>query len=272
MPAPLRIGVAPCFFHADPTRPIFKGKTLLYLEQSMAHWLMNGGALPLMLPTPGPVVGVDELLDAVDGLVLQGGSDVAPASYGEEPQRPEWQGDRVRDRIEGLLVRAAMARHLPVLGICRGLQLINVVMGGTLHQDVVGHRNWEEYDHLQHDIRIEPQSLLAKAYGGIAGARVNSVHHQAIKQLGVGLVAEAMSPDGIVEAIRFAPSGDDDDAPFVYAVQWHPEFQDPADRDLLSAVPLRDLFLSECVRQGRRATEPRRHGTVAPSEITPTLS
>jgi len=78
----LRIGVASCFFHADPTRPIFKGKTLLYLEESLAHWLMAGGAVPLLLPTPAAGIRAEDLLDGLDGLVLQGGSDVAPESYG----------------------------------------------------------------------------------------------------------------------------------------------------------------------------------------------
>src|SRR3954449_11483128 len=133
----LRIGVAACFFHADPARPIFKGKTLLYLEQSLAHWLMAGGGVPLLLPTPAASIDARDLLAGLDGLVLQGGSDVSPISYGETPLRPEWSGDRVRDLYEMELFWECVVQAKPVLGICRGLQLINVALGGTLYQDIV---------------------------------------------------------------------------------------------------------------------------------------
>ncbi|HEX8830997.1 MAG TPA: gamma-glutamyl-gamma-aminobutyrate hydrolase family protein, partial [Longimicrobium sp.] len=160
-----RIGLAPCFFHADPQRPVFKGKTLLYLEESLSHWLQRAGALPYMLPTPAGGVTAGELLAQVDGLVLQGGSDVCPGSYGEEPLRPEWCGDSVRDAYEIELVRACMAADKPVLGVCRGMQVLNVALGGTLWQDLATqnpacrtHRDWDVYDALSHDIRIDPDS------------------------------------------------------------------------------------------------------------------
>jgi putative glutamine amidotransferase len=259
MPDPLRIGVASCFFHADPKRPIFKGKTLLYLEESLAHWLMAGGAIPQLLPTPVGSVRPDDLLAGVDGLVLQGGTDVAPESYGETPIRPEWAGDRVRDRYETELVRAAMALERPVLGICRGLQMLNVIFGGSLIQDIgtqcsgfLTHRDYERYDQLQHDISIEPDSWLAGVYPDRDRGRVNTVHHQAIKTLGAGLQIEARSvPDGLIEAMRYqAPSGEHA-APWIYAVQWHPEFQDPADRSLLPTPPLRDCFLAAAAERRR---------------------
>ena len=273
MPAPLRIGVAPCFMHADPTRPVFKGKTLLYAEASLTAWLMAGKALPLMLPAPTADLGVEELLEGFDGLVLQGGSDVAPASYGEEPVRAEWHGDAVRDRLERLLVRGAMAAGLPVLGICRGLQMINVALGGTLYQDLamqkdgaLVHRNWDEYDRVRHEVRLAPDGWLARLYPGRETATVNSVHHQGIKALGLGLKVEATAPDGVIEAVRFEPD-DAMDPPFVYAVQWHPEFQDPADATLLPTQPIRDLFLKAC-SAGRRRTTGRRHGRVPPKPST----
>jgi putative glutamine amidotransferase len=259
MPDPLRIGVASCFFHADPTRPIFKGKTLLYLEESLAHWLMAGGAVPQLLPTPAASVGAEDLLGGVDALVLQGGTDVAPESYGETPIRPEWSGDRVRDRYETELVRAAMALGRPVLGVCRGLQMLNVIFGGSLIQDIatqcpgfLTHREYERYDQLQHDISIEPDSWLTRMYGGRAHGRVNTVHHQAIKALGRGLQVEARSvPDGLIEAVRYQPAPADQSAPWIYAVQWHPEFQDPADRSLLPTAPLRDRFLEAATERRR---------------------
>jgi putative glutamine amidotransferase len=256
----LRIGVASCFFHADPTRPIFKGKTLLYLEQSLAHWLMAGGAVPLLLPTPAAGIRAEDLLGGVDGLVLQGGSDVAPESYGEPPIRPEWAGDRVRDRYETDLVRAAIALSRPVLGICRGLQILNVIFGGTLIQDIatqcpgfLTHREFERYDQLQHDVAVEPDSWLARMYPGRARVRVNTVHHQAVKALGRGLRVEARSvPDGLVEAVRYQPEGPEQREPWIYAVQWHPEFQNPADSSLLPTAPLRDRFLEAAGEERRR--------------------
>ena len=235
----MRIGVAPCFMHADPARPIFKGKTLLYLEQSLGHWLMGGGAVPWLLPTPAGGVTADDLVQQVDGLVLQGGSDLAPGSYGQEPRRPEWSGDAVRDAYERELIAAAMRHDRPILGVCRGLQIINVALGGSLLQDLPGHRNWEIYDQLQHDISFDACSWLAHSYG-LRGGRVNSVHHQAVDRLGDKLCVEARAADGTIEAVRY---DDGPGSPFVFAVQWHPEFQDPGDPALLPTAPIRELFL-----------------------------
>jgi putative glutamine amidotransferase len=260
MPEPLRIGVASCFLHADPKRPIFKGKTLLYLEESLAHWLMAGRAVPLLLPTPAAGVRAEDLLGGLDALVLQGGSDVAPESYGEAPVRPEWAGDRVRDRYETELVRSAMALDRPVLGICRGLQMLNVIFGGSLIQDIatqcpgfLTHREFERYDQLQHEIAVEPDSWLTRMYPGRPRGRVNTVHHQAIKGLGRGLQVEARSvPDGLVEAVRYQPEATEKPAPWIYAVQWHPEFQNPEDSSLLPTAPLRDRFLEVATERRHR--------------------
>ena len=266
VPDPLRIGVASCFFHADPNRPVFKGKTLLYLEASLSHWLMAGGAVPYLLPTASAGIRPEDLLQNVDALVLQGGSDVAPLSYGETPIRPEWSGDRVRDQYETEMVTAAMMLDLPVLGICRGLQILNVIFGGSLLQDISTqcpgaqvHREFDRYDRLQHDIAIEPGSWLETVYPGRRQARVNTVHHQGVKELGQGLQIEARSlPDGIVEAVRYQPT--ESFTSWVYAVQWHPEFQDPADTSLLPTAPLRDGFL-RAVKQRRDCQHARRGGS-----------
>ncbi len=236
--------------HADPTRPVFKGKTLLYLEESLAQWLIAGGAVPLMLPTPGAALRPRDLIAGLDGLVLQGGSDVSPRSYGEEPLQPDWVGDRARDVVETALIDACREADLPLFGVCRGLQMLNVALGGTLYQDIatqhpgaLRHRDYERYDRLQHDIAIEPNSWLSCCYGGRRKARVNTVHHQAIRALADGLLAEARAvPDGIIEAVRYQPPPGATREWFAYAVQWHPEFQDPADQVLLPAAPLRDLF------------------------------
>jgi putative glutamine amidotransferase len=147
-----------------------------------------------------------------------------------------------------------------VLGICRGLQMLNVIFGGSLIQDIASqcpgfptHREYERYDQLQHDVAFEPDSWLARMHPGRAAGRVNTVHHQAIKALGRDVQIEARSvPDGLIEAVRYEPAKPEKSTPWVYAVQWHPEFQNPADRSLLPTAPLRDVFLEAAMERRRR--------------------
>ena len=212
-------------------------KTLHYLEQSVAHWVMGGGALPVMVPA----VDADSLVkrsdvdlahyaEALDGLVLQGGNDLAPEGYGETPLKPEWAGDPVRDRYETELVQAFLAAGKPVFGICRGFQLLNVMHGGTLYQDIVtqkpgalDHRQLPHYDRHFHAIELVPGTRLASMVPGVTRATTNSIHHQGIKDLAPGFEVEARCPDdGLIEAIRWRGPG------WIAAVQWHPEFHDPA--------------------------------------------
>ena len=249
----LKIGVSACFFHPDPQRAVFKGKTLQYVEQEMAHWVMQKDAMALMIPSPegdsrrpGSRVSVTDYARELDGLVLMGGSDVAPESYGEMPLKAEWSGDKIRDDYEIALYRAFVAAGKPVLGICRGAQVINVAQGGTLYQDIavqlsgsLNHRNWDIYDRNSHATALVPGSGLARLYPGIALTKTNSVHHQAVKDLGRDLAVEAWSePDHVVEAIRWnGPS-------YVFAVQWHPEFHDAADRSFIDDTPILEDFLA----------------------------
>lgn len=248
---PPRIGISACFFHPDPERLIFKGKTLLYLEQSMARWVQRGGGLPYLVPTvtPGVAVSVEDYVADLDGLLLHGGADVCPRSYGEEPLRPEWEGDQIRDDYELELVRACHAAGKPVLGICRGAQLLNVAFGGTLWQDQREqgatervHRSQELYDHNLHTVDLAPGGALAAMYPGSATVKVNSVHHQAVREVGPGLVVEARSSDdGIVEALRL----DDPDGRYVFGVQWHPEFFEGVDDGtMLDNGPILAEFLA----------------------------
>ena len=249
----LKIGISACFFHPDPQRAVFKGKTLQYVEQEMAHWVMQKDAMALMIPSPegdsrraGSTVSVADYARELDGLVLMGGLDVSPLSYGEQPLKPEWAGDKIRDDYEIALLRAFVGAGKPVLGVCRGAQVINVAQGGTLYQDVtsqfpgaLNHRNWDIYDRNSHATAIVAGSGLAKLYPGISITKTNSVHHQAAKKLGRDLVVEAWSePDRVVEAIRWAGSS------YVFAVQWHPEFHDRQDASFIDDTPILDDFLA----------------------------
>jgi putative glutamine amidotransferase len=258
----VRIGISACFFHADPQRSVFKGKTLQYIEQEMAHWVMQEDAMALMIPSPeglsrraGSRLSVADYARELDGLVLMGGSDVSPESYGETPLEPDWMGDRVRDTYEIALLRAFVAAGKPVLGVCRGLQVINVAFGGTLYQDLatqlpgaLDHRDWDIYDRNCHATSIVAGSGLARLYPGLTVTKTNSVHHQAIKDLGRDLVVEARSePDHVVEALRWqGPS-------HVFGVQWHPEFHDRGDRSFFDDTALLNDFLAAAAGAARTA-------------------
>ena len=256
----LKIGLSACFSHADPYRPLFTGKTLQYVEQSIAHWIMSSGAMVVMVPCPtGETAQGDVTLahyaEWLDGVVMHGGADVWPGSYGEEPLQPEWLGDRVRDLYDMAVVEAFSQAGKPIFGVCRGLQLINVAFGGTLYQDIETqvpgaqqHRNPITYDKHQHDIAIVPGSRLDRLYPNQPRARVNSIHHQGIKQVAPGFSIEAWSiPDRIPEAIHRAASGKS----YIAATQWHPEFRDPEGRTLDDRVLLED-FLNACERAQHR--------------------
>ena len=248
---PLCIGLSVRLMHKPPAELGFRGKTLLYLEQTMAHWIMAHGALALGVPTLGfnadvarRRVSIREYVERLDGLILQGGADVSPATYGQQPMRADWAGDIVRDRYEIELIEGFMNAGKPVLGVCRGAQLINAAFGGTLLQDIatqrpeaLAHVDPVLYDELHHTVRMEPGGRLAVLYGEGADFRVNSIHHQAVDRLGSDLVVEARSSqDGIVEAIRATGSH------YVAGVQWHPEFHWQRD-DRLSPEPLINDFL-----------------------------
>lgn len=254
----LKIGLSACFSHADPTRSLFTGKTLQYVEQSIAHWLMSTGAMVVMVPCPtgstqrGDVT-YEHYAHWLDGLVMHGGADVWPGSYGEEPLHELWAGDRVRDEYDKALVAAFAAQRKPIFGVCRGLQLLNVAFGGTLYQDIntqvpesFVHRDAATYDLNYHSVDIVHGTRLSRLYPGVERVRVNSIHHQAIKQLADGFVAEAFSvTDGIIEAVRQK----DPEASYVAAVQWHPEFHQSGSDTIDDGAILQDFLDAVAARR-----------------------
>lgn len=265
----LRIGLTANFLPPDPARRFYPPFALWYVEESMVGLFARAGALAYVLPEPVDAPGAPAPADVVadlDGLVLTGGEDVAPATYGAAPLRPEWAGQQRRDTYEIDLVRAALDAGVPVLGICRGHQLLNVAMGGTLigdlpteRPDAVEHRNQDRYHHTRHPLELVAGSGLAALYPATTRATVNSVHHQAIDGLGSGLVVEARCPDdGVIEAVRLEGSAPGS-ARWAVGVQWHPEFDHPArlegglPDDHLDATPLLDEFLGAAEAHHRSA-------------------
>jgi putative glutamine amidotransferase len=218
-----RIGICAYRTHARWTHWELEATVI---PQGYVEGVRLAGGVPILLPpTPDGAADPGEVLDGIDGLVLTGGPDLDPALYGAElhPGTDEPTPERrVRDAFELALLRCARERGLPVLGICRGLQLMNVERGGTLVQDL-GEVELDLTPHRaklgtfgRHRVTTEPGSATA----GVLGAAVDGIHshhHQGVAELGEGLVASARADDGSIEALE------DPSAPFCMAVLWHPE-------------------------------------------------
>lgn len=265
---PLLVGLSCGTSYPDPSRTLFLGKSLDYGEQRLSAAVARQGALPVILPVLPDAAHLAALVDRVDALVLSGGSDVAPATYGEPPLRPEWAGDPARDAYERVLLDAALARGKPILGVCRGAQILNAALGGSLFQDLTHqlpgalvHRDPARYDDNEHTVRLCKQSWLAGLYGA-GEALVNSVHHQAIKVLAPGLRACAWAPDGVIEAAG-------DPQRLLFAVQWHPEWLDPQSPHFARRVPGDPIFADFFARVRERA--PAHAGPIADLDPRPGL-
>ena len=242
----IRIGVSACFMYPDPTRAVFGHKQLSYFEHDMSRFLARKGYMPILIPDL-PKDQLAPFLSEMQGFVFQGGSDIAPGTYGETPiENGRWPGDAHRDAYELSILDWAVKQEKPVLGICRGFQLLNVYFGGTLYQDLglqtktpVEHRNAEKYDRIFHEVECTPNGLIKKIYQQDR-LTVNSVHHQGVKTLGKDLVVDAKSAqDGLIEAFHHAGS-----VP-VLGVQWHPEFSHTLSDVVVDPNPLLDYFLEQ---------------------------
>ena len=202
--------------------------------------LERAGLVPLIVPPLSSTEAASSVLDSVSGLVLTGGEDVDPARYGEKRHEKVRSVNVARDATEAALVEEARARGLPVFAICRGIQILNVALGGTLVQDIpsqcrtdIDHDEEGARTSRTHEVSIEPGSLIAGAVG-TEHLSVNSFHHQSVKRVADGMKVTARSPDGVIEGIEST-----DDSWWVMGVQWHPEEMtdsaEPWDRGLFKA-------------------------------------
>jgi putative glutamine amidotransferase len=203
----------------------FFGLSLFIMNQTYVRMLETMGALPVMIPLHMTEFTLRGTFDRLDGIFLPGGEDIDPANYGSERHPLLGATDKERDRTELLLSRWAIEEGMPVLGVCRGAQMINVACGGTLVQDLHMERpefvkhdyfppSFERY-RISHRVDIEIDSRLARAMGSVH--EVNSMHHQGLDRIGHGLRVVARAEDGLPEAVEVP------DLPFVVGVQWHPE-------------------------------------------------
>lgn len=195
------------------------------LRSSYAEAVLRAGGLPMVLPYSDDRAVLEAYLERLSGLLVSGGGfDIPPEAYGETPREGLGPVKPERTRFERALVDLALARGMPVLGICGGMQLLNVALGGTLYQDIGRelpqarpHQQDHDRQHPHHPVDVKDGTLLAEALGR-GQLMVNSTHHQAVNKVGQGLKVSAVAPDGVVEAVELESA-----RAFVVGVQWHPE-------------------------------------------------
>lgn len=234
-------------------RPVI-GLIPLFDDEKDSYWMLPGymkvlekcGALPIMLPLTTDTDELDQAFSMCDGLLLTGGHDVNPRLYNESATSKCGIPCDARDEMEKYLFTRALKEDIPVLGICRGIQFMNAVLGGTLYQDLpseydckVEHHMSPPYDNKAHSVDVLSGTLLADII--LPGwHNVNSYHHQAIKRLADGLTKMAVSEDGLVEAVGMA------DKRFILGIQWHPEFSYMRDDDSMRIV---QAFVDSCTSE-----------------------
>jgi putative glutamine amidotransferase len=210
--------------HGEPAQPE------MALGLTYMRAVERAGGVPVVLP-PLEAGAMTTLLARLDGVCLSGGPDLDPEAYGARAHELLGPTEPSLDRFELELARAADASGMPLLGVCRGAQALNVARGGTLHQHIDGHRQAEPSTQPTHGIRVAARSRAAELLGS-RHAEVNSFHHQAVAGLGSGLIATAWAPDGTIEAVE------DPRHPFLLGVQWHAEtlLDEPGQLQLFAAL------------------------------------
>lgn len=225
------------------------GTLISSLAAAYVEALSQAGVCPLLIPNQMPLEAVDELLEGLDGVLFTGGGDLGADFFHEKDHSLVRGVERDRDQLELRMLERVVEKGKPFMGICRGQQLINIGLGGTLYADIAEQvpgakkhdyfPDWER-DYLAHTVSVEADSRLASILGSSSN-QVNSLHHQAIDRLAPDLAATAHAPDGIIEAVELT------DYPFGLAVQWHPEW-------LTAHAAMRDLFtaFAEATRHGAK--------------------
>jgi putative glutamine amidotransferase len=242
------IGI-PCFgmVRPDTGRPIYAS------NQAYVQAVIHAGGAPILIPPLADKPTLEVIQHQLDGLLLAGGADLDPSLYGERPLPGCRSAERERDAMELAIARWALDQGLPVFGVCRGMQLLNVACGGTLYQHVPAEcpsaldheQQGQARNHIAHEITVKPDSLLAGILGDVH-ADVNSFHHQAVHQVGRGFRVTATAEDGIIEAMEMP-----DVSSFALAVQYHPEELEASD------MGSHKLFLAfvEAAAERKRAPE-----------------
>lgn len=235
------IGITPDFTPGDE-----KSEPTCFLRNRYIMAVEKCGGIPVILPLTRSHEVISSLLDKINGLMLTGsGSDIDPSVYGEEKKFDFKIMSHERSAFELRIVKMAMEREMPIIGICGGMQMINVAAGGSLYQDIrselpgsLAHQKEEAKDLPNHPITIREGTLLLKITN-LTQVKVNSSHHQCLKKVAPGFIVNAISPDGVIEGIERGKKG------FVIGLQWHPEYlfnDDPANRRII------DAFLRQCKR------------------------
>ena len=237
------IGLTMDFSPLTDDRPFAQGVDLYYQNSSYIRFLEAIDCVHVLLPTLLDINAAASVMATLDGLLLTGGTDIDSRLYGEAPIADKWQIDTPRTHYEIALIREAQEQGKPILGICRGCQMLNVALGGTLFQDIpqqipnsIQHASPHKPAWNYHEIEIEKDSQLFSVFGNLK-LRVTTSHHQAIKDLAPGLRIVAKAADGVIEAVQ------KDASPFTVGVQWHPE----AMQDLSLSIPLLQAFVDNCV-------------------------
>jgi putative glutamine amidotransferase len=215
--------------------------TRAWLNDAYLRAVQEAGGIPVLLPPHLDGAALEALWPRLDGVLLTGGGDVDPARFGEAPHPKTAEVSEARDRLEIDVTERAVRAGRPLLAICRGIQVLNVALGGSLHQDIASdtggaivHAQTAPRDQPTHPVKVMGEGTRLGATLGAPEVEVNSMHHQAIKRLGRGLREVAWAPDGIIEGIEGV-----DDGPLVLGVQWHPEelvARDAAARNLFRAL------------------------------------